>query len=137
MNWSEREFALMTISLLMVLTGCTHTRHIASAAEVCDAKPSDDWQMLNAPPEQVEEMMAVRDGERSIGELLNIVPDARSEAWFKSKAGVCRYCRFVPKVSTCVAQPEFVDFSLNNGRWQAEGPLETICMDGPDRRPSR
>jgi hypothetical protein len=121
----------------MLLAGCAATRHVPTAAEVCDAKRSDHWEELQAPPAQAVEMMSVRSGERSIGALLNLVPDARAEVWFKSNAGVYRYCRYVPKISYCLAQATTVDFSHNYGIWQTEGPLETICLDYIDRTPSR
>ena len=73
MNLGEREFALMTMCV-MALSGCTAARHIATAAEACDAEPSDRWQMLDSPPAQAEEMMAVRSGDRSIGALLRLDP---------------------------------------------------------------
>jgi hypothetical protein len=115
---------------LLVIGGCAAMRHVPSAAEVCQAKASDHWEQLQSAPEQAEEMMALRSGERSIGALLSLVPDKRSEAWFRSGEGAYRYCRYLPKVAVCAAQMTMVDFSLEEGNWKAEGPFETICLGG-------
>jgi hypothetical protein len=102
--------------------------HVPATQNSCVEGSTEHWEQLPTPPPGAEEMMKVSTGERTIGEILSIVPDNRSTAWFLSSLGVYRYCRYVPKVDSCHAQIETVDFSMIDGRWQADHPLQQICI---------
>jgi hypothetical protein len=117
-----------SLAAVVLLSGCSAMRHAPMNQDSCVAGSTEHWEQLRTPPSDAEEMMKVSNGERTIGEMLNIVPDDRSTAWFLSSLGVYRYCRYAPKVDSCRAQIETVDFSLIDGRWQADHPLQEICV---------
>ena len=119
---------LASLVAVVLLIGCSAMRHVPMNQDLCVEGSTEHWEELRASPQDAKDMMQVSTGERTIGELLNIVPDTRSIAWFHSSLGVYRYCRYVPRVDVCRARIETVDFSLIDGRWQAGHPMEEICM---------
>jgi len=127
-----------SLAAVVLLSGCSTMRHAPVDQHVCVEGATERWEQLRDPPPGAEAMMKVSTGERTIGELLRIVPDHRSTAWFLSSLGVYRYCRYVPSVDSCRAQVETVDFSLVDGRWQSDGPMEEICVSRalPQVRPA-
>jgi hypothetical protein len=134
---SKRHFSRLTTSYgcratslvaVVLLSGCSVTGHSPANQQLCVEGSTEHWQELRTPPPGAEEMMKASTGERTVGEVLSIVPDNRSTAWFLSSLGVYRYCRYVAKVDSCRARIETVDFSLIDGRWQADHPMEQICV---------
>src|SRR5271168_3598748 len=88
--------------------------HALEATDVCTGPLPNDWERLSAPPPDSEQMLAITlkpDPRQSAG------TPVQSEAWFQSKSGAFRFCRYRGATDRCYAIADYLDFQLRSGHW--------------------
>jgi hypothetical protein len=88
--------------------------HAQGAPAPCVMPPSDEWQLLPAPPPESAQMLVTISKQ---GSTQTAGMPAQNEAWFHSKSGAYRYCRSTDPTDRCYAGSVFTDFKLRNGQW--------------------
>ena len=88
--------------------------HAQGAPAPCAMPPSDEWELLSAPPPESAQMLAItsKQGPNQAAER-----PTQNDAWFHSKSGAYRYCRSTRPTDRCYAGSAFTDFQLRNGQW--------------------
>jgi hypothetical protein len=87
--------------------------HALEAMEPCANPPSDEWELLSAPPPESEQMLAI-----TLKPQANRTPgvSAQKEAWLHSKNGGFRLCRNYEPTDQCYTT-QFTDFHRRDGQW--------------------
>src|SRR4029077_4060227 len=121
------------ISAVSVLLAACATTRPPTLADQCSIEPSAGWIQLATPPPEANQLFDLFVKGKSVRSQLGPMPPSRRDAWFRSKAGIVRYCRYTAGADPCRSEPESVDFVPSQGTWSTEGALVMICVDA-DRR---
>jgi hypothetical protein len=109
---SKRRIVAQSIVACVLFLAFT-TAHALEATEICTGPSPSAWELLSAPPPESEQMLAItlKAGPmQSAGKLAQ-------EAWFQSKSGSFRFCRYQTPTDRCFAIADYFDFQLRGGRW--------------------
>jgi hypothetical protein len=87
-------------------------------SEACAIPPSDGWELLSVPPPESDQMLAITS--RPLPYKI-VEPPVQKEAWFRSKGGTFRYCRYFAATDRCDASSSFIDFQRRGLGWQWQG----------------
>jgi hypothetical protein len=108
-------FAIMRHSIAScVLLFLSTLAHAQGAPAPCVMPPSNEWELLPAPPPESAQMLVIISKQ---GSIQAAGMPAQNEAWFHSKSGAYRYCRSTEPTDRCYAGSTFTDFKLRNGQW--------------------
>jgi hypothetical protein len=104
--------------------------HAQGAQVPCAMPPSDEWELLSAPPPESAQMLAItlKQGPIQTAEI-----PAQNDTWFHSKSGAYRYCRSTEPTDRCYAGSAFTDFQLRNGQWYVASAGSTFNCPVPQK----
>jgi hypothetical protein len=89
---------------------------------------AEQWVHLAKPPAQANAMLNISISNGTVRSVLGLKPPGQTEAWFRSKTGKVRYCRYYPDVDVCAVSPTWVDFLRHHETWTVEGPMAISCV---------
>ena len=129
---SKRRIVAQSIVACVLFLAFT-TAHALEATEICTGPSPSAWELLSAPPPESEQMLAItlKAGPmQSAGKLAQ-------EAWFQSKSGSFRFCRYQTPTDRCFAIADYFDFQLRGGRWYVATAGRTSNCPHPQNAGSR
>jgi hypothetical protein len=86
--------------------------HALEAVDPCANPPSDEWELLSAPPPESEQMLAIT-LKPETQEVAGM--PVQKDAWFHSKSGAFRHCQYYGPTDRCDARSGYLDFQRRNG----------------------
>jgi hypothetical protein len=104
--------------------------HAQGAQAPCAMPPSDEWELLSAPPPESAQMLAITSKQ---GPIQAAEMPAQNDAWFHSKSGAYRYCRSTRPTDRCYTGSAFTDFQLRNGQWYVASAGSTSNCPVPQK----
>lgn len=100
-----------------VVSGAELSAHPQDPTDPCAIPPSGDWELLSTPPPESDQMLDISVRRLPKWPWPAEVP-VQKEAWFHSKDGTFRYCRYFESTDRCDSISDSLDFQLRSGRWQ-------------------
>src|SRR5580692_11264785 len=124
-------FAIMRHSIAgCVLLFLSTLAHAQGAPAPCVMPPSNEWELLPAPPPESAQMLVIISKQ---GSIQAAGMPAQNEAWFHSKSGAYRYCRSTEPTDRCYAGSAFTDFKVRNGQWYVASAGSTSNCPVPQK----
>lgn len=130
-SFRPTQFTVMRHSIpACVLFFLSALAHAQGAPAPCAMPPSDEWELLSAPPPESAQMLTIssKQGPSQAPEMAT-----QNDAWFHSKSGAYRYCRPTRPTDRCYAGSAFTDFKLRNGQWYVASAGSTSNCPVPQK----
>jgi hypothetical protein len=130
-SFRPTQFTVMRHSIsACVLFFLSTLAHAQGAPAPCAKPPSDEWELLSAPPPESAQMLAIalKQGQIRVPEM-----PSQINAWFHSKSGAYRYCQSTSPTNRCYAGSAFTDFQLRNGQWYVASAGSTSNCPVPQK----